>query len=238
MTATSNDVNNPGSESVDFTITKASQSINFGSLAAVTIRAPNFSLGATASSGLTVSYTSSNPAVASVSSGMVTVVSGGTTTITASQAGDRNYAAASPVTQTLRVQTAWDVWAASYNLTGAARLQAADPDGDGFSNAQEFAFGTNPTVPNFKLFEMAENSGQLVVTFLWRLDPADAMYDIRSSTDLTAPFVNGTGMTVYGVSDQSSLPSANYERTSVRLPISGARGFIRMEATVLTQPSP
>jgi hypothetical protein len=238
VTATSTDANNPGSSTQNFTISKATQTITFGSLPTLAAGAPGLVLGATASSGLEVSYTSSNTAVATVANGAATVVGTGTTTITASQAGNENYEAATPVAQTLTVRTVWDAWAESYNLTGANRTHAADPDGDGFSNAHEFAFGTNPNVPNYKLFERTESGGELVVTFLWRIAVADATYDIRRSTDLTAAFANGTGMTVYGVFDQSGLPSFDYERVSVRLPISGARGFIRMEATVLTQPSP
>ncbi|NDD57545.1 MAG: hypothetical protein EBZ44_07545, partial [Verrucomicrobia bacterium] len=159
-------------------------------------------------------------------------------TITASQTGNANYAAATSVAQTLTVQTVWDAWAAANGLTGANRNHGADPDGDGFSNAQEFAFGTNPNVANFQLFEMTKSGGELVVTFLWRTAVADATYDIRSSTNLSAPFANGAGMTVSGVSDQSGLPSFDYERVSVRLPIVGDRSFIRMEATVLTYPTP
>jgi len=60
-------------------------------------------LNASASSGLAVSFASSNPAVATVSGGTLTVVGLGTTTITASQTGDTNYNAASPVPQTLTV---------------------------------------------------------------------------------------------------------------------------------------
>lgn len=238
VTATSSDANNPGSGIQDFTIQKATQTITFGSLPILAAGAPGLVLGATASSGLEVSYASSHPSVAVVANGAATVVGTGTTTITASQAGNENYEAATPVAQALTVQTVWDAWAAGHSLTGASRTHAADPDADGFSNAHEFAFGTNPNVPNFRLFDMAESGGELVVTFLWRIAVADAGYDIRSSTDLTAPFANGTGMTVYGVSDQSGLPSFDYERVSVRLPISGARGFIRMEAAVLTYPSP
>ena len=238
VTATSSDANNPGSGIQDFTIQKATQTITFGSLPILAAGAPGLVLGATASSGLEVSYASSHPSVAVVANGAATVVGTGTTTITASQAGNENYEAATPVAQALTVQTVWDAWAAGHSLTGASRTHAADPDADGFSNAHEFAFGTNPNVPNFRLFEMTESGGELVVTFLWRIAVADAGYDIRSSTDLTAPFANGTGMTVYGVFDQSGLPSFDYERVSVRLPISGARGFIRMEANVLTQPSP
>lgn len=238
VTATSSDANNPGSGIQDFTIQKATQTITFGSLPILAAGAPGLVLGATASSGLEVSYASSHPSVAVVANGAATVVGTGTTTITASQAGNENYEAATPVAQTLTVRTVWDAWAESYNLTGANRTHVADPDGDGFSNAHEFAFGTNPKVANYKLFEMTESGRELVVTFLWRIAVADATYDIRRSTDLTAPFANGTGMTIYGVSDQSGLPSFDYGRVSVRLPITGARGFIRMGAAVLTYPSP
>lgn len=62
-----------------------------------------FALTATASSGLTVSYSSSNTAVATVSGNTVTILGAGSTTITASQAGDANYAAATTADQTLTV---------------------------------------------------------------------------------------------------------------------------------------
>jgi hypothetical protein len=62
---------------------------------------------------LAVTYTSSSEAVATVSGSTVTIVGAGTTTITASQAGDNNYNAATNVTQTLTValppMIAWEV---------------------------------------------------------------------------------------------------------------------------------
>ncbi|NDC25183.1 MAG: hypothetical protein EBZ49_13805, partial [Proteobacteria bacterium] len=75
--------------------------------------APSYSLTATANSGLAVSYASSNTNVASISGSTVTIVGAGTTTITASQAGDNNYNAAPNVTQTLTVTlpplVAWEM---------------------------------------------------------------------------------------------------------------------------------
>jgi hypothetical protein len=79
------------------------QTITFGALAAVTYGDANFNLTATASSGLTVTYTSSNPAAATVSGNTVTIVGPGSTNITASQAGNGSWAAATPVAQTLTV---------------------------------------------------------------------------------------------------------------------------------------
>jgi hypothetical protein len=84
-------------------ITQASQTITFGTLSSVEVGGPNFNLTATASSGLTVTYTSSNTAVATVLGNVVTVVGIGTSIITASQSGNTNYAAATNVTQNLVV---------------------------------------------------------------------------------------------------------------------------------------
>lgn len=73
-----------------------------------TVNGGSYALGATASSGLTVSYASSNTGVATVSGNTVTIVGTGTTTITASQAGDADFAAATDLTQTLTVlPTGW-----------------------------------------------------------------------------------------------------------------------------------
>ncbi len=61
---------------------------------------------ATSTSGLTVSYSSSNPSVMTVNAaGTVTAVAVGTATITASQAGDCTYAAATSITRTFNIKS-------------------------------------------------------------------------------------------------------------------------------------
>ncbi len=95
-----------GSATGTLTIAKAAQTITFGSLSSKTYGNPPFTLGATASSGLTVAYTSSTPAVATVSGSAVTIVGAGATTITASQSGDANRLSAPSVDQTLTVNPA------------------------------------------------------------------------------------------------------------------------------------
>ena len=90
----------------NLTITKADQAITFGTLADRAVGDADFSLAATASSGLTVTYASSDLTVATVSGNTVTVVGAGTTNITASQVGDVNYNAAPDVVQTLTVDPA------------------------------------------------------------------------------------------------------------------------------------
>jgi hypothetical protein len=105
-------VNNDGSDdnytlvgvTGTLTITKADQTITFAAPAAKTYGDVPFSLGATASSDLAVSYESSDTTVATVDgTGEVTIQGAGSTTLTAKQAGDGNYNAAADVQRTLTV---------------------------------------------------------------------------------------------------------------------------------------
>ena len=84
-------------------ITKSNQSISFNTLASKTYGDADFSPGATASSGLPISYSSSNTAVATIVNGQIHIVGAGSSNITASQAGDNYNNAATDVTQTLTV---------------------------------------------------------------------------------------------------------------------------------------
>jgi hypothetical protein len=88
------------------TVNSAGQAITFDALTAKTYGDVPFSLAATASSLLAVSYESSDSTVATVSGNLVTIHKGGTTTLTATQAGDANWAAATPVQQVLTVNAA------------------------------------------------------------------------------------------------------------------------------------
>lgn len=88
------------------TITKADQTITFNPLADKETGDPDFDPGATASSGLTVSYSSDNLSVATIVSSMIHIIDQGTTNITASQSGNTNYNAAADVIQPLTVNLA------------------------------------------------------------------------------------------------------------------------------------
>ncbi|GGK72589.1 LamG-like jellyroll fold domain-containing protein [Rufibacter glacialis] len=81
----------------------SAQTIEFAPLPEKQLDDPGFEAGATASSGLPVTYTSSNPEVASILEGKIQVIGPGTTVITALQEGNLFYSAAEPVTQTLVV---------------------------------------------------------------------------------------------------------------------------------------
>jgi hypothetical protein len=82
-----------------FTVNQGPQTITFSSLSNVALGAPPLTLSATTNSGLTVSFASTTPQICTVSGTMLTLVAPGTCSVTASQAGNANYAAATPVVQ-------------------------------------------------------------------------------------------------------------------------------------------
>jgi hypothetical protein len=89
-----------------FSIAKASQTISFAALGAKTLADGPFTVGATASSGLPVSFASATPAVCTVDGSSVTITGAGDCTVTASQAGNTTYNAATPVPQTFAIAKA------------------------------------------------------------------------------------------------------------------------------------
>ncbi|RZK80568.1 MAG: hypothetical protein EOO92_07450, partial [Pedobacter sp.] len=82
---------------------QGSQSITFAASQAKTYGDADFNAGATASSGLAVSYTTDNPLVATVVAGKIHIVGAGTVNITASQAGNGTWLAATSQSQELTV---------------------------------------------------------------------------------------------------------------------------------------
>ncbi len=92
---------NAASNTQNVTIAKASQTITFGALANKTFGDPDFTVSATASSTLTVSFTASGQCTMSGNTAHLTGV--GSCTITAAQAGDSNYNAATNVPQSFSI---------------------------------------------------------------------------------------------------------------------------------------
>jgi len=82
------------------------QTITFGSLGNVTFGVAPFSINATASSGLAVSFASTTMAVCTVTGSTVTVAAAGMCSITASQPGNAMYSAAPSVTRSFTVNKA------------------------------------------------------------------------------------------------------------------------------------
>lgn len=89
----------------DWSITegRSSQTISFSDLPEKFVNDEDFELSATASSGLAVSYSSSNLDVATISGSTLTIVGAGQTIITAAQDGNADYLAAPVVQRVLTV---------------------------------------------------------------------------------------------------------------------------------------
>jgi hypothetical protein len=83
-----------------------SQSISFPTIPTLTLTNGAFTLGATASSELPVSYAIGDSSVAGITNGSLIPLGVGTTTVVASQTGDTNYLSATPVTNSLVVTLA------------------------------------------------------------------------------------------------------------------------------------
>ena len=116
------------SVSQSFTVTNfLAQTITFPTLADKEVTDPDFSLGATASSTLPVSYTSNSTSICTVSGSTVSIVASGTCSITAEQAGGTTggstYVAATSVTRTFIVKTAQTI-----TFPTLADKESTDPD--------------------------------------------------------------------------------------------------------------
>jgi hypothetical protein len=79
-----------------------------------------------------------------------------------------------------------DAWWAQYGITGVSRVANADPDGDGFTNSQELALGTNPMDAGsaFRVVSISRSGSQVSVE--WD-SVAGKTYQLESTADLSNP---------------------------------------------------
>ncbi|RYD69476.1 MAG: hypothetical protein EOP84_28405, partial [Verrucomicrobiaceae bacterium] len=98
-----------------------------------------------------------------------------------------------------------DIWA----LYHAAEAQApnADPDGDGLTNAQEAAAGTDPQSPTsiIRVSSMALNAGGLRLTFPTL---AGKRYQVQSAASLVDPTWGNVGPAVAGTDGEITTTSS------------------------------
>jgi hypothetical protein len=124
-------------------------------------------------------------------------------------------------------------WAGGFGLDPAvttgptAGAPGADPDGDTFTNEQEYAFGTNPTVGSAALLDTESSGGNLTVLWLQR---GDVTYSVQGTDSLAAtPFAIITVTITDGPTTPE--PPAGYTRKQFTVPATG-RQFYRVQATV------
>jgi sugar lactone lactonase YvrE len=165
----------------------AAQTIAFGPLSNQPFGTAPFTLSATASSGLPVSFNSTTSTVCTVSDATVTLVAVGTCTIQATQAGDANWAAAASVTQSFAVTKATPTitWPAPAAIAYGTALSAVQ------LNAAASVPGTFAYTPAAGTVLSAGNNQSLSVTFT----PADTA-DYNAAAAATTINVNKAPATV------------------------------------------
>jgi hypothetical protein len=143
------------------------QTITFAALPDVSLPHAALTIGATATSGLRVGFASNSPSICTVSGVTVTLVAAGTCSITASQAGDLDWSAAVPVTQTFLVAAALVVTptpvatpAATATPAGAVPTPPTTSTGAGGSDGGS----PSPFLPGL----MSLVSGALFLAIMWR----------------------------------------------------------------------
>ena len=103
-----------------------------------------------------------------------------------------------------------DSWWTGYGITGADRVATNDPDGDGFTNAQEHALGTSPVDASstFKVGGIARTNNTLTVTW-----PAVAgkTYQVQKRSSLAAGSWPTNGSGVVNVTATTNSASAEVD---------------------------
>ncbi len=103
--ASSNYVESPPVQQT-FTVAPGNQQLIFNTIPPITYGSPPIRLQAYATSGLAVTFSSSDPGVATINKNMLTIVGAGTVTITATVASSPNYVSVGAAQQILTVQKA------------------------------------------------------------------------------------------------------------------------------------
>ena len=212
------------------------QTINFGALSAKTFGNAPFALTATASSGLTVTYASSDPLVASISGATVTILKAGSTTITASQVGNGSFSAATPVAQLLMVTapsySGWTTDPAQGLTPGVNDGSLNDPDRDGITNLLEFALAGAPMVSSQSILPKLTS---LAGSWVFEYDRSDVSIapattqvveygsDLAGWTPVIIPVTSAGMVTI--------TDSGSSDHVKVTLPAGGNKAFIRLKVS-------
>jgi glycosidase len=202
---------------------KAAQTISFvlgqPSVAAGT----SLPLTATASSALPVTYSSSAPGIATINAGSANALAAGQTTITATQAGNDNYLAATSVDQVLTVTSGGP----SFESLFPGQAADSDVDGDGVPALAEYALNGSTDSNDAGKLPQIEDGSMLAISAVVRTNDSRLTTDAVTSANLSAgwngPVVEGT---VH--SDQSGVTNGFQRRRYFIDGSTNNQSFIRM----------
>ncbi len=146
------------------------QTIDFAALPDVTLPHAALTIGATASSGLSSGFASDSPSVCTVDGVTVALVAAGTCSITATQPGDLDWAAAAPVTRNFLVSAATVVTPTPVATPVATPAATATPAGalPTPPTTSTGAAGSGGSPVPFLPGLLSLISGALFLAILWR----------------------------------------------------------------------
>ncbi|MES2657624.1 MAG: autotransporter-associated beta strand repeat-containing protein [Verrucomicrobiota bacterium] len=121
----------------------------------------------------------------------------------------------------------YETWASA--ITNGLDDRAEDADGDGFTNLDEFLFGTSPVASTGSLSSVEDTGSTLIVRWCERLD-STSVYELQESTTLENPWP-ASGVTPTVDTNQTGLYSDSYVRKQAIIPIDIAKKFARVFAT-------
>ena len=211
-----------GAGKLTVTVSKLLGTVTLGSLAQTFDGTPKSATATTAPASLAVSYTYNGSATMPTAAGSYTVVG---TISSATYAGG--------ATGTLVIAEAVTAWRQLYFSTTAntgIAADAADADGDGFTNGQEYIVGTLPTVTNaVPLLSVSSSGNNSLLTFTATQSAGTGYagltrhYALETTTHLANP------LSWSAVSGYSDVVGAN-QTVIVTRPMSGNTGFYRLKA--------
>jgi alpha-tubulin suppressor-like RCC1 family protein len=230
VVGTVNEANYQGTANGTLVIAKADQTISFTGPASQPFSLVPITLGATATSGLPVTFSvASGPAT--VSGTTLTLTSSGTVTVRATQAGDANRNAAPEIDQSFTVTANLASWRLG-KFTAGELLDAnisgpnADPDHDGFVNLLEYALGLEPkSASTTGLPQVGTEGSDWAYTYTRPADRTDVTFVVEMSTNLT-------DWSAAGVTHVLVSSSGGNETWRAKYPlVSAANCYFRLKVT-------
>ncbi len=120
--------------------------------------------------------------------------------------------------------TSYDSWKSQ--ITNGANLRTDDADGDGFSNLQEYLFGTSPITANGSLVSTTSSGGNLVLR--WLQIRIQGTYTLQQSSSLTSgSWITASPQIPALDLNQAGAPP-EYDYFTVSLPVGNGPLFYRV----------